>query len=196
MLEWLKTILGESYTEEIDQKVSAEIGRAFVSKGDFNTANTELKQARAALKERDSQLEELTKASGDSAALQQRIAELQAANEAQAEAHRLELDHLKMEHVVEQALTQAKARNVTAAKALLGEFLSKAQLNEEGGIKGLDEEIKKLSSAEDTAFLFGKEEAKPAIRGAVPLGTTKEPAPGTSSTLSEAISKSLSLQGG
>ena len=195
MLEWLKTILGESYTEEIDQKVSAEIGRAFVSKGDFNTANTELKQARAALKERDSQLEELTKASGDSAALQQRIAELQAANEAQAEAHRQELDHLKMEHVVEQALTQAKARNVTAAKALLGEFLSKAQLNEEGGIKGLDEEIKKLSSAEDTAFLFGKEEAKPTIRGAVPLGTTKEPTPGTSSTLSEAISKSLHVGG-
>ena len=28
MLEWLKEILGDSYTEEIDKKVSAEIGKA------------------------------------------------------------------------------------------------------------------------------------------------------------------------
>ena len=27
MLEWLKTILGDQYTEEIDKKVSDEIGK-------------------------------------------------------------------------------------------------------------------------------------------------------------------------
>lgn len=35
MLEWLKTILGDMYTEDIDKKVSAEIGKNFVSKADF-----------------------------------------------------------------------------------------------------------------------------------------------------------------
>ena len=39
MLEWLKTILGESYTEDIDRKVSEEIGKLFVSRLDFNTLN-------------------------------------------------------------------------------------------------------------------------------------------------------------
>ena len=39
MLEWLKAILGDGYTEEIDRKISAEIGRGFVSKSDFNAVN-------------------------------------------------------------------------------------------------------------------------------------------------------------
>ena len=29
-LEWLKGILGDKYTEDIDKQVSAEIGKAFV----------------------------------------------------------------------------------------------------------------------------------------------------------------------
>lgn len=195
MLEWLKTILGETYTEEIDQKVSAEIGKAFVSKSDFNTTNTELKQARETIKERDGQLEALTKESGDAAALQQKIAELQLENQKQAQAHQAELESLRKDHLVDQALSQAKARNITAAKALLQEFLSKAQLDEEGSIKGLDEEIKKLSDSEDTSFLFGKESAKPTVRGAVPLGTTKEPTQGKATTLSEAIQNTLTPKG-
>lgn len=39
MLEWLKTILGDAYTDDIDKKVSAESVRGFVSKSDFNQAN-------------------------------------------------------------------------------------------------------------------------------------------------------------
>ena len=49
MLEWLKTILGDSYTEEIDKKVSAEIGKGFVSRTDFNAKNEELKTAQGQL---------------------------------------------------------------------------------------------------------------------------------------------------
>ena len=30
MLEWLKNILGDSWTEDIDKKISAEIGKFFV----------------------------------------------------------------------------------------------------------------------------------------------------------------------
>lgn len=51
MLEWLKAILGDAYTGEIDKKVSAEIGKAFVSKADFNTKNAELKTAKDQLEE-------------------------------------------------------------------------------------------------------------------------------------------------
>ena len=59
MLDWLKEILGESWTEEIDKKVSDEIGKGFVSRSDFNTKNEELKTAKSTLKERDGQLEQL-----------------------------------------------------------------------------------------------------------------------------------------
>lgn len=42
MLEWLKEILGDGYSEDVDKKVSAEIGKRFVSKGDFDAKNTEV----------------------------------------------------------------------------------------------------------------------------------------------------------
>ena len=74
MLEWLKTILGDAYTEDIDKKVSAEIGKGFVAKADFNTLNEEKKNLTTQLAERDSQLEELKKV--DAAGLQAKIAEL------------------------------------------------------------------------------------------------------------------------
>ena len=51
MLDWLKTILGEAYTDEIDKKVSDEIGKGFVSKADFNTTNEAKKALDAQLKE-------------------------------------------------------------------------------------------------------------------------------------------------
>lgn len=35
-LEWLKTILGEGYTDTVDAAISAEIGKNFVPKADFN----------------------------------------------------------------------------------------------------------------------------------------------------------------
>ncbi len=59
MLDWLKTILGDAYTEETDKKVSEEIGKNFVARSDFNTLNAEKKNLADAVKERDRQLEEL-----------------------------------------------------------------------------------------------------------------------------------------
>ena len=49
MLEWLKEILGDGYSEDVDKKVSAEIGKRFVSKNDFDTKNTELKDLKVQL---------------------------------------------------------------------------------------------------------------------------------------------------
>ena len=65
MLEWLKTILGDAYTEEIDKKVSEEIGKSFVARTDFNTVNTEKKALADTVKERDKQLETLKASTGD-----------------------------------------------------------------------------------------------------------------------------------
>ena len=50
MLEWLKTILGGAYTDDVDAKVSAEIGKNFVSKADFNQVNAAKKKAEDAEK--------------------------------------------------------------------------------------------------------------------------------------------------
>lgn len=38
-LQWIKDILGDAYTEELDAKVSAALGERFVSRADFNAKN-------------------------------------------------------------------------------------------------------------------------------------------------------------
>ena len=66
MLEWLKTILGDAYTEDIDKKVSDEIGKQFVSRADFNTLNETKKTL-------ESTVETLKTQNGDNEALQKTI---------------------------------------------------------------------------------------------------------------------------
>ena len=39
MLEWLKNILGDGYTEEIDKQVSDEISKAYAPRADLDSAN-------------------------------------------------------------------------------------------------------------------------------------------------------------
>lgn len=84
MLDWLKTILGDAYTEDLDKKVAAEIGKNFVAKSDFNATNEAKKQLEASLKDRDMQFETLQKSNGDAAALREQITQLQAQNAEQA----------------------------------------------------------------------------------------------------------------
>lgn len=152
MLDWLKTILGDAYTEEIDKKVSEEIGKSFVARADFNTVNTEKKVLADTVKERDEQLETLKASTGDVEALKVQIATLQADNAAAAKTHAEEIKRLKVDTAVELALVNAKAKNIKAVKALLD--LDRAELDEDGSVKGITEQIQKLVKAPDSGFLF------------------------------------------
>ncbi len=154
MLEWLKEILGENYTEEIDSKVSAEIGKGFVSKSDFNQVNTAKKKAEEDVKARDEQLENLKKSTGDLEDLKQQITALQTQNADAQKAYEKEIAKIKLANAVDSALTKAGAKNNTAVKALMTDFLKDAQLGEDGAVKGLSEVIDNLAKAESTSFLF------------------------------------------
>ncbi|MBR5156479.1 MAG: phage scaffolding protein [Clostridia bacterium] len=57
MLDRLKTILGDNYTEEIDKAVSEEIGKNFVSRNDFNTKNESVKDLTQRLEEANKQID-------------------------------------------------------------------------------------------------------------------------------------------
>jgi hypothetical protein len=45
--DWLKTILGDSYTEDMDTKIAEEMPKHFVLKADFDAKNGALKPLRA-----------------------------------------------------------------------------------------------------------------------------------------------------
>ena len=147
LLEW-------GLTEEQANKVMEGLNGSFVTKSRFNEVNTELTNAKNTIKERDTQLETLKKSTGDTKALQDQITQLQTDNANQKKAHEAELKALKIGNAVDMALTGAKAKNNTAVKALMADFLAKAELADDGTVKGLSDEIKKLVDGQDTAFLF------------------------------------------
>ena len=141
MLEWLKTILGDSYNDDIDKKVSSEIGKNFVSRADFNALNETKKTLETQVSERDRQLEDLKKVDAES--LQAEITRLQNENKTAAETHKAEMDALRLNSALDAAITQARGKNATAIKALMD--VSKMKLKEDGSIDGLDLEAVKKS---------------------------------------------------
>lgn len=167
-------------TEELATKVAKELDGNYVPKTRFNEVNTELKQAKDQVKERDSQLETLKKSVGDSEELKKQIETLQNENKTKDEAHAAEIKQIKIDAAVDKALSDAKVKNLKAVKALLD--LDKAELSDDGTVKGLDVQIKTLSEAEDSKFLFDVSNAQKNqnSKGFVP-GQKKDGVPGASS---------------
>ena len=168
-LKWLKTILGDAYTPEIDTAVSQEIGKGFVSRTDFNATSGKLKEAEAqvtqlteSVKTRDSQLEELKKSAGASEELQKQIETLTQQNKDQKAAYDKELATVKLMAAVDAELTAAGAKNVTAVRAVLADFLKDAKIVDgkvtakvSGESVTLAARIEALKKDTSTDFLFG-----------------------------------------
>lgn len=159
-------------TEEQATKVMEGLNGSFVTKTRFNEVNEELKTARAAVRERDTQLETLKQSGTDAAALQAQITQLQADNAQKDQEHAAEIKKIKIENAVDKALVEAKAINPATVKPLLAAFLEKADLDDDGTIRGLGDEIGKLAKTEGTSFLFKAEDTAAAISGASPAGST------------------------
>jgi hypothetical protein len=144
-MDWLKTILGDSYTDEIDKAVSKEIGKGFVARADFNSLNEEKKNLMTQLADRDSQLEELKKV--DAAGLQAKINELQEANKTAKAEHEAELAKVKLNSKIDAALTGVK--DPVGVKAHLNMDEIKLDGDKVLGLDGQLEQLKK-----DYAFYF------------------------------------------
>lgn len=168
-------------TEELASKVAKELDGNYVPKARFNEVNSELKTAKDQVKDRDSQLETLKKSVGDAEELKKQIETLQNDNKAKDDAHAAEIKQIKIDAAVDKALADAKAKNPKAVKALLD--LAKAELADDGTIKGLDAQIKGLTEAEDSKFLFEVDNSQNKnnnSKGFVP-GQKKDGVPGASS---------------
>ena len=97
-LLWLKEIIGDAYTEDMDAAACQAIGKDFVARADFNAKNTRVKELEAqvgqleeAAKGHAKQLEELKKSAGDNEELTRKIGELEQQNKADKAAYEKEL---------------------------------------------------------------------------------------------------------
>ena len=161
--EFVKLGMDEELAKKCEAASETEL-KGYVPKARFDEVNNEKKKLELDVRDRDGQLETLKNSTGDVEALKQQISTLQADNKAKDDAHAAEIKKLKIDSAIETALTNAKAKNATAVKALLKD-LDKAELAEDGSIKGLSEQITALQKSD--SYLFEAKETKKAeIKGA------------------------------
>lgn len=171
-----ESLMEMGLSEQQAGEVMKQVETTFVPKTSLEEVNRELQAAKRTIKERDGQLEELKKSTGDVEGLKQQITQLQTDNANQQKQHEEEMKAIRMGNAVDRALSQAHAINAATVKPLLAAFLDKATLAEDGTIPGLVEEIGKLAKGADTSFLFKAEtNPTPAVSGASPAGSVTAP---------------------
>lgn len=147
-------------SDEVIEKIMMEHGKTV---NGHKSKVTELEEQIATYKqqvsERDKQLESLKKAAGDSEKLQAQISKLQEENKKTSADYEAKIYQLGIDNLTNLALTNHKAKNITAVRALLN--LKDAKM-EDGKIIGLDEQIAKLKESDPYMF---EGEAKTTIKG-------------------------------
>lgn len=168
-LQWMKDLLGDAYTEELDAKVCAALGERFVSRQDFNEKNTKLREAEAQItqlsesaKAYTAQLAELKKSAGDTEALAKKIGEMEERAKADKASYEKELAAVRLTAAVDAELTAAGAKNNIAVRAVLADFLKEAKIVDgkvtasvSGESVTLGARIEALKKDAATGFLFG-----------------------------------------
>ena len=168
----------EGMTDDIAAKaveLFADELKNFIPKTRFDEVNEAKKNAEALVKERDKQLEDVKKATGDNEELKKQIETLQEQNKTTKAEYEAQIKRMQIDNAVSSALKDAGAKNSAAVRALLKD-LEKAEIGEDGSVKGLSEQIKAIK--ESDAYLFTSAEAgKPT--GATPAASTTGTPSGT-----------------
>lgn len=155
----------EGMTEELATKIaelSADELKGMIPKSRLDEVIKERDDAKQAKDDVLKELGALQKDAGDVQSLKDKIKGLEDDAKKKDENHASELKSLKIHNAVDTALLGEKALNVKAVKALLN--LDNAELDEDGTVKGLADQIKALKEAEDSKMLFGS--SAPNMKGA------------------------------
>jgi len=155
--------------EQIDSVMGINGNDIEKVKTKLTEAEKEADTLKEQIKDRDKQLNDLKNSKEDLEGLKSQIETLQKDNKAKDEQYKAEIRNLKVNSAVDAALTGAKAKNLTAVKALLKD-IDKAELLEDGTVKGLKEQIEALTKADDSKFLFDIEAVPQTPKGATPAG--------------------------
>lgn len=181
MLDWLKEILGEAYTDDIDKQVSEQIGKRFVSKADFDEKNEAKKELEKQIKERDNQLDELKKL--DAEGLQKRISELEDENKNSKEEYEAKLSGMQKDWATEKYFEGFEFTSDLARKAAIQEFKEKEFKFEDDKFLGADDFMEAMKEKNPTAFKSEEDKKKPHIT----KKTGSKPEEGEKMTLEEAM---------
>jgi len=156
MQDVLKELYGNVVTEESLAKFKEELGKKFVPKADFNQRGEELKMLREKLAEQETAAAGLREAEEEKNFLLEELSGLKEKYEHEIAAARERESEIRLSHAVDNALTQAKAKNLIAVRALLDmEGITLA----DGKLSGLDEQLETLM--QENSYLFEAGENNP-----------------------------------
>ena len=149
----LKELLGEELYSQVteklgDKKIMVDDGN-FIPKSRFDQVNQAKKELEVQLKDRDTQLAELSKNNKDNENLLNQIKDLQALNKQTTTDYENKINQIQFDYALDGALTNAKSKNNKALKALLDMNSIKYQ---DGKLEGLQEQIEALQK--DASYLF------------------------------------------
>lgn len=142
-------------TQELQNKLSAAEGNA-----------TSLQNQ---LDERDKDLKALKKETEGNAELLQKYNDLDKKYKTQKAEHDLEMADMKLNHAISMRINN-KVHDTSIVNGLLDK--SKLSLDEQGGVKGLDEQLTALKESKGFLFIPDTEPATGHVAGAKPQGAT------------------------
>jgi len=169
--ELLKKILGDLYTDAMGEKLGdnelAVINDgSYVPRQKLADKDQEVKDLKAQLKERDTQLDDLKPKAAGNADLLQQIEKLKSDNQKTQQEYEQKLSATALNSAIDLAIHKAGAKNVKAVRALLSTEGIKLDGDK---LIGFDDQVKTLR--ESDAYLFG-ESTGPVGGGSNPPGGT------------------------
>lgn len=132
-------------------KVMAEHGKAIQTEKTASTEkDTELETLKEQMKQRDADIAELKGKSGSDEDLKAQLDAMTAKYEEETSELESKLSQTRLDSALELALVSEKARNSKAVRALID--VDKLELNEDGTLKGLDDQLKTVQT--ENPYLF------------------------------------------
>ena len=167
----------EGMTDDLATKIaeaSAEELKGYIPKTRFDEVNEAKKNAEALVKERDKQLEDVKKSTGDNEELKKQIEQLQESNKTAKAEYEANIKRVQRENIDTLLLTEQGAKNVKAILALLDAVDDKLEGDDYKAARLT--QIQELQKSE--SYLFNKNPEPPKASGATPANSGSTHVPG------------------
>lgn len=150
MLDWLKEIIGESYTDAMEKAVEVKIGQHFVARADFNAVNGEKKGLEGQISEANKTIESMK--SLDIEGMKKAAETWEAKYKEDTEALRSELERTKYTHNIESLAIKERFSSEAARKAFIADLAAKNLPYENDKLVGYDDFKKSYMESDPRAF--------------------------------------------
>lgn len=149
----------------------------------------QVKTLNTSITERDTQLENLKKSSGDVESLKAQITSLQETNTTQATEYQTKMKDLQVSSAIKMALT-GKVHDADLVAGLVAK--DKLVVNDDGSIIGLDDQIKTLQ--ESKKFLFKPEDTGNEETPGFKIGNPGNGSPNPNAALDAAVNAAFGIE--